>query len=433
MKPFDWLRGRHRGSDIWIVGSGASLNHVDPAFFDGKVTIGINQVYRRFKTTYLIRKDGHLFASEAVASGIPLIVSEYDCGNYANARNEIVDAFVFQHADNGDGQPPDLSVIGTEKIVVAFSTLGSAMHVAAEMGAANIILCGVDGGTLDGQFQFAGYAPTEADRGFYRRFIAETMEHTRTLRDALQKHYGCRIYSLNPFLGLTTDGHGFVPSTDGLACRHCGSTDTVPGEVNFHQCLRCGCASSELTYDDVRHLYAASVYQGHHKVDRAELLKQVSTNVEWLNAAETPEDSALDVGCLEGALMERLSADGWDCMGWDVDPTLASDKVIVGDDFRAADIGRQFGAVISRETIEHVPDHRRHFRELVTAVLPGGILQIQTPRPHGDYSDGIPYQTAHLTLLSPQAVTELFESAGMVVERVHLWKNGQLWHGRKPR
>src|SRR5262245_34119981 len=62
------LKGRHTGADIWLVAAGASMNYVDPGFFDGKITVGVNAVHRRFRCTYLVLRTMAL-AEEAVRSG----------------------------------------------------------------------------------------------------------------------------------------------------------------------------------------------------------------------------------------------------------------------------------------------------------------------------------------------------------------------------
>lgn len=210
MRTIDELRGKYRGQDIWIIGSGATAGHVDPDFFTGKITIGINHVHRRFRTTYLIGKDGPDFITEASTTGIPLIVSEFAYAMREQGKNDASDAYYFQHIEHG--QPDIFDVIGTgDKTLVTWSTLGSALHIACEMGAANIILVGCDCGTLDGTFHFPGYseAQSQAQRWSYRKFLNATARDVVLARDALQKHYGVRIYSLNPFVNLNLEGHKF--------------------------------------------------------------------------------------------------------------------------------------------------------------------------------------------------------------------------------
>ena len=86
--------------------------------------------------------------------------------------------------------------------------LVSAMHVAAYMGARNILLCGHDCGSLDGELTFTGYydAPLK-DTMTYWRLLNRFGEQTMAVRDKLQEVYGCRVYSLNPFVNFALEGH----------------------------------------------------------------------------------------------------------------------------------------------------------------------------------------------------------------------------------
>jgi hypothetical protein len=36
------LRGRHEGETIWVLGSGPSLNFIDPSFFADKTVVSTN-------------------------------------------------------------------------------------------------------------------------------------------------------------------------------------------------------------------------------------------------------------------------------------------------------------------------------------------------------------------------------------------------------
>jgi hypothetical protein len=62
------LKGIHQDEDIYVVGAGASLDYIDESFFDGKIVIGINQVYKKLKCDYLVRKEVK-FLKPALATG----------------------------------------------------------------------------------------------------------------------------------------------------------------------------------------------------------------------------------------------------------------------------------------------------------------------------------------------------------------------------
>ena len=226
-------------------------------------------------------------------------------------------------------------------------------------------------------------------------------------------------------------------------CKHCGGETQfklVERHARFYSCAACGCDSSDLRYADIAWVYAGDCYKHHYNRPYIELLNEVNTNVAFILQSNPPEKTALDVGCLDGATLCRLHSEGWDVHGWDVNPTIPgyvesqsgipAERITIGKEFQFD--GRRYGAVISREVIEHVDDHRAHFAELAKSVLPGGILHLQTPRPHDDPDDRIIYQCGHLQVLSPAAIEELFLAHGLSTEHKLLWDRGQAWLARKP-
>lgn len=200
------LENIYLGEDIWILAAGPTMDYVSPNFFDNKVSIGLNQVYRKYHTDFLLRKEADGVAA-SLETRIPTIVSRYDKGTYSAGLNPEAD-FVFDHLDNGRTKV-DLSVIheASRKIVVSFSTITSAIHVAAVMGAANIILCGHDCGMLDGKSRFDGYPQAPQGEHFYQNWLKKILPQTQAVRERVEKVYWTHVYSLNPFLGLRLEGH----------------------------------------------------------------------------------------------------------------------------------------------------------------------------------------------------------------------------------
>lgn len=206
------FQGIHRGQDVWVLGSGASLEFVDPSFFEGRITIGVNYAYRRFPCCYVVGKELPQEANDDRRHR--LISSRHWKGNTSNppVKYEGGDFWVFDHETNRETLV-DWSILGTNKIVVSYSTITSAIHLAAYMGAANIFLCGTDGGTIDGRVNYPGYyhGGDTPDPEWYREWVAKILPQTRELRDRLHEVYGCRVYSLNPFTDLLCEGKEFVP------------------------------------------------------------------------------------------------------------------------------------------------------------------------------------------------------------------------------
>lgn len=211
MKSIGELKDIYSGYDIYVVASGASAGFIDPSFFNNKLAIGVNEVWKRFANMdYVVRKESRRMDEAISASrqfGFKTIASAHNCGTLKYAKNEGAD-YVFEHLDNAL-EIIDLSVIGTDKIVVSYSTITSAIHVAAYMGAANIILVGHDCGTLDGKTNIAGYAESIAGARFYREFLTVIEPQTLALRAKLKEVYGCNLYSLNPFVNFGLEGHEY--------------------------------------------------------------------------------------------------------------------------------------------------------------------------------------------------------------------------------
>ncbi len=188
------------------------MNWVEPSFFDNKVTVGVNEVYRKYDCDYLIRKES--IGSEEMlkkANGIAQIVmSMGDCGN-PNVPNPVYsDVIYFYHEQNGLIHI-DFSVMDRDDhLIVSYSTITSAIHLAAYMGAKNIMICGHDCGMIDGGVNFKGYyldpRTTDEDER-YRKWLTEIEPQTRTVMDKIKEYYGCNIHSLNPFINLGMEGH----------------------------------------------------------------------------------------------------------------------------------------------------------------------------------------------------------------------------------
>ena len=217
------FEGIHTGADIYVIGSGKSLDFIDPVFFENKITVGINQIYKKIRTDYIVRKDGG-FIDDTVKrmdDKQVLFVSKgkYGRNNTANI-NHIQKKFpknanivVFDHETN---KHSITDLPGANKLVVSHSTITTGIHLAAHMGAKNIILIGHDCGLLDGESNFAGYhtansVKLEWKNGFadYNRWLPKIEDATIALKGLLKKKYGANVYSLNPFINFGLEGHKY--------------------------------------------------------------------------------------------------------------------------------------------------------------------------------------------------------------------------------
>jgi hypothetical protein len=160
------------------------------------------------------------------SGSIPIIAKWYS-GNIREGQKQLNALFTrdsayyyFDHLEN-KREKIDLSVInvednqGSEKLVVSYSTITTAMHLAAYMGAKNIVLVGHDCGLLDGKATFGGYyGDMKADSPWnnvseYESWLDQIEGQTLLVRDKIKEIYGCNIVSINPFVNFGLEGHSY--------------------------------------------------------------------------------------------------------------------------------------------------------------------------------------------------------------------------------
>lgn len=126
-----------------------------------------------------------------------------------------------------------------------------------------------------------------------------------------------------------------------------------------------------------------------------------------------------------------MRRDGWHVNGFDVAKLSDDPEILIAPRFTADLFRDRFDAIMCREVIEHTPDPLDTFGELVTALAPAGVLQVQTPRPCV-YGSKTAYQTYHVAVLSPLVIDQWRVAAGLGVLDCLLFDAGQCWTFRKP-
>ena len=230
------LKGVHANQDIWIIAAGASMNYVSPSFFDNKVSIGINRVCKYFDCDYVVSKDGRGFGNiiESKRSSTKILLSKYESGNLHQNLNKINEEhYIFEHPAKPREEPLiDEISKSSDKIVVSYSTITSGIHIAAYMGAKNIIICGHDCGTIDGESTIDGYyskiRPHQGNNDGYVRWLSQIENHTTKVCFKIQNEYGCNVHSLNPFINFNLEGHKYVPSNNGTLLQRSRPKPTEP-------------------------------------------------------------------------------------------------------------------------------------------------------------------------------------------------------------
>lgn len=221
--PLEEYKDKHKGQDIYILASGPSFDFVDPVFLEGKITIGINEIYKRFKPTYLIRKDPDLLKASLQANPtIPHFISRGQFGgkntrNYETITNSQdlsgYPIILFAHNENTHKLPATLPPEG--QLITSYSTIVSAIHLAAYMGAKTILLIGHDCGTLDAKVNCENYYTPQnyliswkhGGEAAYRNWVPTIEADTIALKGLIKARYGCSIHSINPFINFGLEGH----------------------------------------------------------------------------------------------------------------------------------------------------------------------------------------------------------------------------------
>ncbi len=192
------LYGRHRGEDVWVVGTGASMRVFPLAALAGRTTIGLNQAHKYGPMTYSITVHPELVQEyESIGRPTPTQWIVKRKPPMADLSLDDPRYYVFE-TDPGRHQ---ITGFEGDKLYLAHGIHHTAMSLAAKMGARAIFLVGCDMTSLDGEHhghdqhvRFHGMKP----RDVYHEYQAEAAVTRRYIREALD----IPIVSVTPFLGL---------------------------------------------------------------------------------------------------------------------------------------------------------------------------------------------------------------------------------------
>lgn len=207
MKGIEPLKGKYKDSTIWVIGSGSTLDYVPPDFFNDKITVGVNRVYKKYPVTYSATMH-HFSIDDMLKANQTVITTEFECGfpdrgaldiKYADkdvymAKHQKQDIMI-PHYDWFD-QDDALIVGGTSSIL--------AMSFAVHLGAKYLMLCGMDGASLNGRTHFDGYNEKNYDHTQLTACRRDYNWLIRHFRDFL-KDEDVYCYTLNPFIGLLNE------------------------------------------------------------------------------------------------------------------------------------------------------------------------------------------------------------------------------------
>jgi len=213
-KSIGELKNIHGGKDVFVLGSGKSLDFIPKSFFDGRITIGVNFLFRDYDLTYSMGHH-HQVMQEPIDKGFTVVTSEYaTCvlqsgikgfrGPYPHYNNLHGEYYYYKHGNQLYGAI-DLSYFDKSEHLTAGGTIvTTAIHFAYYLGARTIWLCGVDCGLIDGCINYVEYCnPTNRNHpSGTQRQLAEISNHIRKK--------GVPVVSINPFVGFNFEGHKFT-------------------------------------------------------------------------------------------------------------------------------------------------------------------------------------------------------------------------------
>lgn len=204
------LRNLHEGETIWVLGSGPSLNFIDGAFFDDKLTVSTNFSARAlgFQPDYAF-SHYHDNAADLAHDSMTVVTIEHDTMTAQpwqgeKPHNLILAPTQYVHPPGSSWNPLTSHKPGLDQIAYGSSSLHGAMHLGAILGASFIVLVGADCGQIDGADRVNNY---QVPNGHTLWTLYN--EHHKMMKDYLEQNYPVKVHSLNPFINLNLEGHKF--------------------------------------------------------------------------------------------------------------------------------------------------------------------------------------------------------------------------------
>lgn len=218
MRPVSDIYGTHAGEDIYVVGTGTSMRVFPLSFLEGKITIGLNRAWQLLPVTYCISMVPHLnfpeFMDDKFNDDTTWITKHDKYKSHATDEQlKHAEANYYFFRTNGKMSVTALDETNeagrmlswvkepTKDFLYLWSSISqSAVNLAANLGAKNIILVGCDNSSLadnhhahDQHTLWKGVDPNTRYMEYY--------EGLAEIRSVL-KDRGVNLVSINPFLKL---------------------------------------------------------------------------------------------------------------------------------------------------------------------------------------------------------------------------------------
>lgn len=218
MKQLSELYNSHSGKDIYIIGTGTSFRVFPKDFFKDKITIGLNRAWQLIEVNYAITMVPHLnfpgFVEGQPSLKTTWVTKRDKLFTHANdEQKRLADENYYYFRTDGQlsftvldtpseaGRVLDWVRFPHNEFLYLWTSISqTAVNLAANMGAKNIILVGCDNSSLSGNHHaqnqhtlWKGNDPNDMYMLYY--------EGLREIRSVLRQR-NVNVLSLNPFLKL---------------------------------------------------------------------------------------------------------------------------------------------------------------------------------------------------------------------------------------
>lgn len=272
MKSIQELYDRHPGSTIYIVGTGASLRVFPLDFLKDKITIGLNQAWKVVDTTYAITMMPKLnipefIDGESAHPDITWITKPSKVGGQCTAAEiEHADAHFYGFENNGKasltgldepsetGRVLDWVIHPHPQMLYLWTSISqSAMNLASNMGAKNIVLVGCDNGAINGNHhahdQHTMWKGEDPDVRYQQYY-----EGVAEVRTALRTR-GVNVLTMSPFVKIDAPGQDFARiATEIGAEKFIDNKDIPRGTTLLQDNIRFARLTQYIVGKNIRHL-----------------------------------------------------------------------------------------------------------------------------------------------------------------------------------
>jgi len=204
------FKDSRKGETAWVLGSGASVDHIAPGFFDDKLCVCVNYVGQTLALPEFYSVTHYWLDALALAEyrpDLPIITPDTDQGGRNLASHAPSGPNVYL-TPSGAQQYAAFTVerdwpTDPDAFVVGPTSLHMTMHFAAYLvgSGGHIVLVGADCGTIDDRSNFDAYRGGDNPFSVWADALPKVADRIR--------QDGVSVHSLNPWVNFALEGHAY--------------------------------------------------------------------------------------------------------------------------------------------------------------------------------------------------------------------------------